>query len=385
MYKSNFALRVIPASDALRVSSRLTVENSTLFNNMFPYSSRPTKPLPTIAVCLPNYNNQDILQRVLESLLAQKNIPMNIYIMDNFSTDQSREQIESYSQLNPNIKFVIHRANLGSVVNVNMLLHSTFEPYTLLASSNDILINENALSTMVHFLEMNDEYDLVYGRNIRDGTYAEPPEHCFSVPGSKTRKMMGLSDYCCMDIATWLYTSSEPLWGLYRSSSLKIVPQINMYGSDHVVLSCISANGGVAGLMFPFRQVDIERRNNEKLLDFQKPSSYATNQSISKHPINQCNMIMLCRSYYYGLLEMNFVSGGQNEIAIDNSLNILFSRFYPFLLREMTALIKNKLRFPFNGAKDQDPVSAFEWAKDDLFIQEVLKPYYLRFLYSGLM
>ena len=89
--------------------------------------------------------------------------------------------------------------------------------------------------------------------------------------------------------------------------------------------------------------------------------------------------------YDYGLLEMNFVSGGQNEIAIDNSLNILFSRFYPFLLREMTVLIKNKLRFPFNEAKDQDPVSAFEWAKDDLFIQEVLKPYYLRFLYNGLM
>ena len=131
-----------------------------------------------------------------------------------------------------------------------MLLHSTYEKYTLLASSNDILINENAVSCMVHFLEMNDDYDLVYGRNIRDGNYAEPWEHCFSVPGLKIRTSIGLSNYNCMDIATWLYTSSEPLWGLYRSSALKIVPQINMYGTDHVILSCIAANGGIAGLMF---------------------------------------------------------------------------------------------------------------------------------------
>ena len=69
--------------------------------------------------------------------------------------------------------------------------------------------------------------------------------------------------------------------GLYRSSALKIVPQINMYGTDHVILSCIAANGGIAGLMFPFRQVEIERRNQEKLLDFQKPSSYATNRHLN--------------------------------------------------------------------------------------------------------
>ena len=82
---------------------------------------------------------------------------------------------------------------------------------------------------------------------------------------------------------------------------------------------------------------------------------------------------------------MNFVSEGENEIAIQNSLNILFSRFYPFLLREMTKIIETKLRLPLNLTKLEDPVSSFEWAKDDLFIQKVLKPYYLRFLYNDFM
>ena len=77
--------------------------------------------------------------------------------------------------------------------------------------------------------------------------------------------------------------------------------------------------------------------------------------------------MMLCRSYYYGLLEMNFVSEGENEIAIQNSLNILFSRFYPFLLREMTKIIETKLQLPLNLTKLEDPVSSFEWAKDDLY------------------
>ena len=112
---------------------------------------------------------------------------------------------------NPNVNFGIHQRKPRSVVNVNMLLHSTYEKYTLLASSNDILINENAVSCMVHFLEMNDDYDLVYGRNIRDGNYAEPWEHCFSVPGLKIQHRLGYRT-----IIAWILRLGcihhEPLW-----------------------------------------------------------------------------------------------------------------------------------------------------------------------------
>ena len=214
--------------------------------------------LPTIAVCIPNYNNDSVLEEVILSVLGQKYVSCNIYIMDNASSDSSCDIIKQYSKKYPNIKFVRHRTNIGSSANVNILLRSSFEKYTLFVSANDSLVSAENLAFMVYFLEHNDGVDLVYGRNTRSNQFCEHPSFCFSVPSPTIREQLKLSAYDCMDTATWYYHTNEPLWGLYRSSALKIIPYCSGYGNDHVLLTALSANGGVAGLDLKFRNVDVE-------------------------------------------------------------------------------------------------------------------------------
>ena len=333
--------------------------------------SRPI--LPTIAVCVPNYNNSTVLEDVLKSILSQKHVTCNIYIMDNASSDSSCELLRKYSERYSNIKFVRHRTNVGSGVNCNILLRSTFEKYTLLVSGNDSLASDIDLAKMLYFLELNDGVDLVYGRNTRSNEFCEPPDFCFSVPSPTIKEQLKLLSYDCMDVATWLYTSNEPFWGLYRSSALKIIPSCQGYGSDHVLITALSANGGVAGIDLKFRNVDVERRDNQQLVRFQDPTVYSTNKSLSLHPLNSCNMSLLLRSYYFGLSELFIAGGGSNEIAIERSLDIIIQRFPSHFLRELNFI---SMHMSIQPPYADNYIGEFEWELDYNFVRYMLKKHY---------
>ena len=89
--------------------------------------------------------------------------------------------------------------------------------------------------SMYTYLESNDDVNLVYGRNCRNNQFSEPNEFSFSIPGQRLRKQLSLSSTDCTVMASWLYTSSELLWGMYRSFLPKIIPSQPSYGADHAL------------------------------------------------------------------------------------------------------------------------------------------------------
>jgi hypothetical protein len=332
---------------------------------------------PTVAICVPNYNNEYILPEAIDGLLSQRGLNIEVYIMDNCSIDKSWEIIQSYKRKHSNIHAIRHRSNLGSSANINMLMRSTYQEYTLLASGNDVLNSKNDLVNMLRFMNMNSGVDLVYGRNIRQGQYVEPSEYCFSVPTLEDRRHNNISSYDCMDTVTWMYTSNEPLWGLYRSSAIKMAPLCNGYGADHVLVTSIAASGGIAGLDMPFRCVDIERRDNMELRDFQDPSMYTNNDAISSHAINKANIIQLCRSYFDGLSTVVGTEKLDALEAVHRSLETLVKRFPLQLLMELSFIQAHaRCSVPDdNTLKMFDPLRQCYNMRDSAFLESVLIPY----------
>ena len=69
--------------------------------------------MPRVTVVTPNYNHARYLPKRIDSILAQTFQDIELLILDDASTDNSREIIESYSK-NQRVKAIFNQLNTGS-------------------------------------------------------------------------------------------------------------------------------------------------------------------------------------------------------------------------------------------------------------------------------
>lgn len=92
--------------------------------------------MPTVSVLIPNYNHAPFLQQRIDSILAQTFQDFEIIILDDCSTDNSKEIIEKYRN-NPKISHIIYNeTNSGTTF-------KQWEKGIKIASSNWIWIAES--------------------------------------------------------------------------------------------------------------------------------------------------------------------------------------------------------------------------------------------------
>ena len=70
--------------------------------------------MPAVSVIIPNYNHAAFLPQRFESVLAQSHTDFECIILDDASTDNSREVIESYAAKDSRISFYTSDINSGS-------------------------------------------------------------------------------------------------------------------------------------------------------------------------------------------------------------------------------------------------------------------------------
>ncbi len=118
--------------------------------------------LPFITVFTPNYNKSDFLSETIESILNQTYSNFEYVIVDDCSTDNSWEIIQSYASKDNRIKAYRNELNCAIVETRNRgLNHSSDDAkYFAIIDSDDVATPER-LQSQVKFLEENLEYGLV--------------------------------------------------------------------------------------------------------------------------------------------------------------------------------------------------------------------------------
>ena len=114
---------------------------------------------PLVTVYITNYNYGNYIEKAINSLLEQTFKDFEMLIIDDGSTDNSREIIEKHASLK-NIK-IIYQKNKGLIVSNNIALRLARGKYLMRLDADDYLDN-NALKIMVDALEEDDQLGLVY-------------------------------------------------------------------------------------------------------------------------------------------------------------------------------------------------------------------------------
>ena len=190
----------------------------------------------TIVIC--NYNHARFLAGAIDSSLSQDYPETRVLVIDDGSTDGSREVIESYG----NRIEAVYKQNGGQVSAYNDAVNIIDTEFVILLDSDDLLYN-NAVSEVMEALEAGDFVKVQFRLDVVDsagkplGTYvphSAAPVDC----GSLLRR-------------GWLYPSPPASGNAYRTSALKKifpVPEAstNRYGADFYAIYGIALLGGIA-------------------------------------------------------------------------------------------------------------------------------------------
>ena len=117
---------------------------------------------PLVSVLLPVYNAQDYLRESIDSILNQSFSDFELIIVNDGSTDQSKEIIDSY--IDSRIKR-IHQDNAGLPVSLNRAIAIAKGQYLARQDADDVSL-PNRLAEQVGFMEANTDYGLL-------GTWAQ--------------------------------------------------------------------------------------------------------------------------------------------------------------------------------------------------------------------
>ena len=118
-----------------------------------------------ISVIVPVYNAKQFLPECVESILMQQYPKWELLLVDNGSTDGSRELCEQYAAENENIH-ALHQAGGGASAARNAGLKEAAGEYIVFADADDYLANADVLSDMAQALEEN-AADIVVGNYKR--------------------------------------------------------------------------------------------------------------------------------------------------------------------------------------------------------------------------
>lgn len=125
--------------------------------------------LPKVAVIIPVYNREQYIKETIGSVLAQTYPNIEIVAVDDGSTDNSRQVLESFGD---KITVLEHpgRVNKGQSAAINLGIRATESEYVAILDSDDLFASRK-IELQVDFLEEHLDIGLVYGNGYSIDQY----------------------------------------------------------------------------------------------------------------------------------------------------------------------------------------------------------------------
>lgn len=119
-----------------------------------------TTETPTISIHMCTYNRAHFIKQAIDSVLSQTFTDFELLILDDASTDNTKEVILPYLT-DPRIRYITNEHNLGITKNRNKALSLSRGTYIAVLDSDDYWIDIHKLQKQIDFIKTHSEYTLV--------------------------------------------------------------------------------------------------------------------------------------------------------------------------------------------------------------------------------
>ncbi|WP_310391089.1 glycosyltransferase [Hymenobacter sp.] len=146
---------------------------------------------PLVSVIIPNYNHARFLPQRIESVLQQTYQNLNVLLLDDCSTDDSRTVLARYAQKSPRIELMLNERNSGSTFRQwNKGLARATGTYVWIAESDDAA-EPTLLARLVACLEANPAAVMAYCQSRLIDAQGQPEGLALLLADG-----LGHTDYC---------------------------------------------------------------------------------------------------------------------------------------------------------------------------------------------
>ncbi len=115
---------------------------------------------PAVSIVIPVYNQLEYTKQCIESLVETIDDKIELIIVDNASTDGTKEFLSSYKHHKLKLVIISNDENLGFPKAVNIGIEESNGKYVVIAN-NDILFNDGWLSRMIEVAESDSKIGLI--------------------------------------------------------------------------------------------------------------------------------------------------------------------------------------------------------------------------------
>jgi glycosyltransferase involved in cell wall biosynthesis len=164
---------------------------------------------PTLSLIISNYNYGEFLFDAVAAALAQTRIPDEIIVIDDCSSDHSRDLIARLAKEAPRVRAIYNTENLGCNRSINAALAVATGDYVCSAGADDPIHDRNFFETALRLCQSHPSASFCYGEHI---IRYQSPTASFATP-----IRMGIAEQP-------RYFSPADIVRLYRSRDALSVP-----------------------------------------------------------------------------------------------------------------------------------------------------------------
>lgn len=118
---------------------------------------------PLVSIVLPTYNGEEYISRAIQSIINQTYTNWELIIVNDCSVDSTPEIINNFSKQDSRIKIINNDKNMKLPTSLNRGFEkASGEYYTWTSDDNEYY--PKAFEKMVHFLDVNQDFGMVYAR-----------------------------------------------------------------------------------------------------------------------------------------------------------------------------------------------------------------------------
>lgn len=136
--------------------------------------SRPLTRRPRVSVVIPCFNYARFLPAAVGSVTGQAEVEVDVLIIDDCSSDDTREVAESLAEDDERIRVAVHPENVGHIATYNEGISAAEAEYLVLLSADDLL-TPGSLARATALLDAHPSVSFVYGSTLTFNGNSIPP------------------------------------------------------------------------------------------------------------------------------------------------------------------------------------------------------------------